>query len=86
MSKKHQLHDLEPSLSYNSKQKRERNKILKHLIITLSILVALTLLALRLHFVGKCAEAGGFYERINCGHDKCCFQETAHDPNKAWQD
>ena len=84
--KKRPYGDIEPNLSYSSKQKRERNKILKYSIITLGILVFLVLLAFRFHLVASCASANGFYERYNCGHDKCCFTEPYHDPNKAWQD
>ena len=71
--------------SYKSKQKRERNKILKWSVISLVILVLLVLLALRFKLMTHCVEAsGGFHARYECGNDKCCEKLPAFNPNASW--
>jgi len=84
--KKRPYGDIEPSLVYLSKKKRDRNTLIKRVLVMSIIVACIIFFIIRFALVTKCASANGFYERYNCGHDKCCFTEPYHDPNKAWQD
>ena len=74
MSKKTKLHDFEPSLKYDSKQKRDNKRQIRIVIIVVIVLALLTFVAHRLFAEALCVkQSKGFYIHDKCQNtEKCC--------------
>lgn len=80
--------DIEPKMSYKSKQKRKTNQIIRYMMWALILIALAVFVIIRLVGTAHCVSAeGSMYESYQCPHsDRCCEQLPPFNADKAWQD